>query len=289
MVFCFDLLKKCSIAIALISCSNPDFLHAQALDSQSKSLPSADTLVVYKRIRNTAIKHKFTWFLYRSIFIEPAPVQYEKKPLSDQQKLSNPYQQFNGKIIRKITIKTLDPFGFSVLDSIQNSVNTLQKAGNFMHIISRQRTIRNRLIFKTNESLDVLKLLESERLLRNENFINDAKIYVHQTSTNSDSADIEVIVQDKWSLDPTIAAGTTWGSLRLRDKNLLGLGHTLQQTVTYKKDVGTSLTGNYLISSLGKSFVSTNLFYVLNATKNEKGIQFERPFIRFIPNLPAEF
>ena len=49
-----------------------------------------DTLAIYKKIKKVTSKHKFTRLLYDAVFVDPAPQQYENKPLSDQQKRKTP-------------------------------------------------------------------------------------------------------------------------------------------------------------------------------------------------------
>lgn len=253
-------------------------LAAQELNNSKKISSPKDTLDIYKRIKKTAFKHKFTRFLYSTVFIDPAPLRYEKKPLSDAQKKKDPVLAFEGKTIRNIQILVMDPFGYSANDTSRTTINDLQKIGNVLHVVSQKRVVNNRLLFKQNDKLDLLKIMESERLLRTAEFINDAKIYVKAIANISDSIDITIIVHDKWTLDPTFSIGTTRGKLRLRDKNLAGLGHTMQQTFAYDKTNGMDYRGNYFISNIKNTYVSGNLFYITNQQFKQTGIQLDRPF-----------
>ncbi len=203
-----------------------------------------DTLKFYKNIKKVAYKHKFTKFVFHAIFVDPAPLKYDKKPLSDKQKSYDPNLKFSGSIIRSIEVIVLDPFGYSANDTSRIFVNPLQNAANKTHIKTNRWVVKNRLLFKKNESVELLKITESERLLRQARYINDARIFLTNRDEKTDSVDILVIVHDKWTIDPSISAGSTGGTIRLRDKNLLGMGHTFEQKIGYKTSTGYSLTGN---------------------------------------------
>ncbi len=255
-------------------------LHAQTQDTFKikNKTRIKDTLDIYKRIQKSANKYKFTRFIYSTIFIDPAPLKYDKKPLSDAQIVKDPNLVFEGKIIRKITITILDPFGYSANDTSQESINSLQKLGNSVHILSQKRVVQNRLLFKSYDKVFLAKIRESERLLRTANFINDAKIYINASLPLSDSVDIKIRVQDKWTIDPSISIGTTSASIRLRDKNLLGMGHTFDQKFKYDLNSGSQYNNNYIISNIRNTFISANANYFTKKYNQNLGIQFDRPF-----------
>ena len=71
----------------------------------------------------------------------------KKKP----KKIVSTYATFEGKIIRKINIVSLDPFGYSILDTIDRPGRWMEKAGNVIHSKSKQWTLRNFLLFKKNK------------------------------------------------------------------------------------------------------------------------------------------
>ena len=83
------------------------------------------------------------------------------------------YDHLEGKIIRDIIIDTKDPFGYSIVDSTKTP-KWMERAGNFIHIKSKDFAIRNYLLVKRNEPLNILKMHESARLLRTQEFIRDA-------------------------------------------------------------------------------------------------------------------
>jgi hypothetical protein len=236
-----------------------------------------DTLDFYKKIRKSAFKHKSTKLLYQAIFVDPVPQQYEKKPLSDEQKEADPNAQFSGKTIRKIQVIVYDPFGHSVNDTFTRNINKLQKAGNSIHITTRHRIIRNLLLFNVNDTVEMIRITESERLIRQARYINDARIII-TGNLESDSADITVKVLDRWSLDAIVGASPEGGYVRLRDRNLSGYGQTYEQEVGYYKATGYEFKGDYNISNFRNTFISSDLLYTINREGTRTGLSVNRPF-----------
>lgn len=237
-----------------------------------------DTLKFYKKLKKVAYKRKFTKFVFHTIFVDPAPLKYEKKPLSDKQKQEDPNLKFSGSIIRSIEIIVLDPFGYSANDTTRTLVNPIQKAANKTHIKTSRWVVKNRLLFKKNEPIELLKITETERLLRQANYINDARIFLSNSMDKTDSVDIIIIVHDKWTIDPTISVGSAGGNLRLRDKNLLGMGHTFEQKVGYYSATGYRISGKYSFSNIKNTFISSDIFYFNSQPTTELGISFQRLF-----------
>lgn len=236
-----------------------------------------DTLTIYKKIKKIAYKHRATTLLYHAIFVEPVPKKYDKKPLSDKQKKVDPNLKYEGKIIRKIEIITYDPFGFSVNDTNQREINPLQKIGNHYHIKTRDRIINNLLLFKNNDSIDLLVISESERILRQTAYINDARIYIIK-SPSRDSVDIKVMVADKWNIDIPVSGGITGGHLTIRNKNVLGLGQRYEQFVAYNVNGNYEFTGRNTVGNIGNSFISSDIFYTKTNYHTQVGGGLNRPF-----------
>lgn len=108
---------------------------------------------------------------------------------------------------------------------------------NKLHITTREYFIRNQILFKQGDVLDPYLTAESERLLREFEFIRSAKIIFDESTVNGRS--INVYTRDAWSTIPELSYGTkggeeTW-SIGIKEKNLLGLGKTV--AAYYKKDL----------------------------------------------------
>jgi hypothetical protein len=238
-----------------------------------------DTLSIYTKIKKVALKHKATTLLYQSVFVEPVPKKYDKKPLSDKQKQTDPNLKYSCRTIRKIQITVYDPFGYSMNDTTRKEINPWQKIGNKYHVSSHHKIIRNLLLFKKNDPVDILVINESERLLRETNYISDARIFIIPVSDNSDSVDIQVTVQDRWTLTAPVTGGTTGGSVTLRERNILGWGQQYAQFMSYDLPTGNyQYSGNYAIGNIRHTYISSSVSYLVNRDLTQTGFSFDRPF-----------
>src|SRR5687768_13302717 len=147
-----------------------------------------DSTKVYKDIETFAKKTKFTKFLHRLV-LKPVIKKPSKKKKSTRL-VQQTYKQYEGKIIRSVSILTLEPFGTSLRDTGIHPHSFIQKAGNTLHIKTRKIAIRQLLLFNKNELFDSLKVKETERLIRSQRYIRDVFIYPSLPNKNSDSVDI---------------------------------------------------------------------------------------------------
>src|ERR1700741_3382198 len=148
-----------------------------------------DSLRIYKKIKNFAYKHKITTWAYNAVFVDPQPIEYPSEPASSEEKIVNPYLKFEGRTIKNIYITVYDPFGFSINDTTPKNVNYFEKLGNRAHITTRHWVINNRLLFRENDTINALSVSETERLLRQSIYINDARLFITEIK-NSDSVDV---------------------------------------------------------------------------------------------------
>jgi hypothetical protein len=210
---------------------------------------------------------------------KPQSQKNKKKP----SKKVNPFKAFQGKIIRKIDIRVLDPFGQAVNDTSRIAGNRLERYGNNIHVTSKEFLVLNQLLFEKYDSLDMLKLSETERVLRQAPYISDARIYVKSTSQNqkklSDSVDIAVWIQDQWTLLPESGFDPTYPNILIRDRNFVGLGINFRQEIGYKfSSQKTFLQGQFGLFNFRKTFLSGNFNYQISDERSQMGIDIERPF-----------
>ncbi len=243
-----------------------------------------NTHKVYKKIKTYANKHKFTRFIYENVFTDPPvpvdPSTSNNKSKSNKQKKSDPNAKYVGRVIRSIKIEVYDPFGHSVNDTLVRVVNRTQRLGNRIHITTRNRIIRNLLLFKKNQKVDILKITESERILRTAQYVNDARIYIIGDNIQTDSVDVKVIVQDRWSLDAAAQAySATEGLISLTDQNLLGQGQQFGQSYDHDFSTGETIFNNqYYINNISRTYISSTLFYTTTTNKSQTGLSISRPF-----------
>ena len=159
-----------------------------------------DSTQIYSDIESFSKRGKFTKFMYSLIFKPVVSTSTQKKGKKKVYKklIQKPYGAFEGKIIRNINIETLDPFGYSIGDTIFREPNFLSKAGNELHVKSQRITIRNLLLIHQNQVFDSLLVKESERLVRSQRYIRDVSFFVKAAAKGSDSVDVFIRELDIW-------------------------------------------------------------------------------------------
>lgn len=252
----------------------------EVLESIQKRKNEADSSRhFYEKLKKKFSKTRVTREIYRLLFREP----YQNAPSHAEKQSTHPYEKYNGRIIGKIDIKTLDPLGSRVNDTLRKADNWLEKTGNAIHVSTKAYVIRQSLLFSKGEPLDYRVISDNERVLRQKlPFIQDARIFVLPRISNKDTVDILVLTQDNWSVSGDFAiGGFTSGNLKLDDKNIFGLGHEFLNEVTYNafRDQKWGYRGFYRIPFIGKTFISGELSYINEWHQNIYGIRLRRDFL----------
>jgi hypothetical protein len=263
--------KRIFLVLLLICCCEPAF-------SQDKTKPK-DTARVYKKIQDYSEKRGFTKWLHGLIF-EPIKEQKKNARVTRRKVPKINYSQYEGKIIRKINVTTLDPFGYKVSDTTSKPKKYLSKVGNGAHIKSKTFTIKNLILIKRNQPFDSLLVKESERLVRRQRFVRAVVIRPVMISPKSDSVDIEIRELDSWSLIPDASGSSTYGDFKITERNILGLGHQVE--VNYEKEFDTkedAYGGRYTIPNIMNTYIRTSVAYDIDTDHNYgKSLNIERPF-----------
>lgn len=243
-----------------------------------------DSTDFYKKLKKSAYKRKVTRLIYDGVFTEP-PVTVisnkdENKSKSNKQKKKDPNAKYIGRTIRSIQITVYDPFGHSVNDTLKRKINYWQRAGNNAHTTTRTMIIKNLLLFRKYDPVDILEITESERILRETQYVNDARIHLEGSNNPNDSVDVRVVVHDRFSWDAMAGLnGTTGGNITLRDRNVVGLGQQFEQYAAY--DYQSTLyefRSRYNITNISNTYISSTLFYNVKPDISQAGISFDRPF-----------
>ena len=236
--------------------------------------PKKDSSEVYRDIQTYSKKNKFTKFLHGLIF---ESIDSKKKKTKIVKKR---HAEFDGKIIRNINIVTLDPFGYSEIDSTRKPRNWGEKTGNLLHSKTKKLAIRNLLLLKKNTPLDPLLVKESERLIRSQKYISRVNITLESISKTSDSVDVSVRVLDSWSIIPKGSISNTRNSFEIDERNFLGSGHEFDSKYTNRFSDGKKAYGlDYIIPNIKNTFIKTTLSYHVDLDNYYgKSIDVERPF-----------
>lgn len=225
-----------------------------------------------EKLEDLSKKSKFGKFTHRLIF---RPINKKRRPRNTE-RVS--FTSSEGKVIRNINIVTLDPFGFSISDTTRIPDTWLEKAGNAVHVKTKQFTIKNLLLFKKNQPLDSLLVRESERLIRSQRYVRQVTITPKPLS--EDSVDIYIRVLDSWSLVPTGTLSPSKGTFMLTERNFAGFGHRFGNTLRQDFDENqTAYSANYSIPNMWNSYINTTVTYDLDLLNNhKKSIDVSRTF-----------
>lgn len=235
-----------------------------------------DSTALYQKIYDYSQKHKVTRWIYEGIFVEPEADQPAPSPNTPQRR-TKPVQRYAGKVIRSVHITVTDPFGYSVDDTTKAPSAWIQRAGNAFHRTTRAFVVRNLLLFQQGDTVDALKVTESERLLRASPMVNDARITV--SGAGKDSVDVHVVVHDKWNFDLSGEGSFDSFSLTARDRNFLGFGQQLEQKVVYGPGYERpQLSGQHRVYNIQNTYIGSTLQYSTSAERDQVGIDLARAF-----------
>ncbi|MFH6989733.1 hypothetical protein ACHRVW_18485 [Flavobacterium collinsii] len=261
------------IALFILLCFCLQGTHAQVNLPQKSENRKKDSTEVYQKIRNYSKKNKFTQTLHKLFF-------RENKPQKKEVLVQNDTTDFSGKIIRKITIITLDPFGHSLTDTTQVPKNWGERTGNRLHLKTKKIAIYNLLLFKKNTPYDTYKVQESERLIRSQRYVTAVRITNKVAGMASDSVDVTIRVLDSWSTIPKFAISGNQVSFGIKEKDFFGSGQQLEYKHTSRFNDGrTANEATYTIPNIKNTYIGTTLFYKIDIDNNySKSINVERLF-----------
>lgn len=228
-----------------------------------------------KRLKEKAYKTRFTKELYHLIFKNPG----SKPDTITQEKTRSidPFILHEGKIITKIVLFKLEPFGPTIDDFIREPNTWLGKMANKVQIDTRNFVVRNNLLFKEGDKLVPYNLADSERILRQLSFIRDARVLV--IWAGGTEVILLVATKDNWS----IVAGASHfsndsNSVRFYDRNVLGIGHMLEHELLIRNNQF-GYNGYYKVDNIGGSFITGSAGYTDAFGYKDYIISFDRRLI----------
>lgn len=255
------------------------FLACQICHAQEKNSGN-DSVKVYKKIENYSKKSKFKKFVYHLLFKTKRSETTSQKNARKTFLIKKSFDRNEGKIIREIRIETLDPFGYSVENYKDEPQKGFEKFGNRLHLKTKNWTIRNLLLFRKNETLDSLKVKESERLIRRQRYVRSVIIKPVEIPNSIDSVDVSVRVLDSWTLVPNGAISGSRARFDLIERNFFGLGHEIENDLTRRfADGKNAYTAHYTINNIKDTYIKTILTYDNDLNNNvTRSAKLERQF-----------
>ena len=262
------------IVVFIFLCFCFQSLNAQTDKTKKDAAPKKDSTEIYTKIKNYSKKNKFTQTLHKLLFRTKKPKKREIiEPVDNN-------RTFEGKIIRKINIITLDPFGHSVVDTTAMPRNWGERTGNRLHLKTKKFAIYNLLLFRKNTPYDSYKVQESERLIRSQRYVTAVRTTNEIVGAASDSVDVTIRVLDSWSTIPRFSISSSRVSAGFKEKDFFGTGQQLEYRFTNRFDDGAN--GNemtYTVPNILNTYIGTVLHYNMDLDNNyTKSVKVERDF-----------
>ncbi len=117
--------------------------------------------------------------------------------------------------------------------------SSFYRAANYLHIETRESTIRPQLLFKLGDLFSRQITEETARNLRARKYLADASVTVERFDPKTNTVDLLVRVHDNWTLAPGVSfshsGGQSRSGVQLDESNLLGLGKSL--SIDYSQNV----------------------------------------------------
>jgi hypothetical protein len=246
-----------------------------------KSDPEKRDSVMYSKIKTRMYKSKIGKKVY-GVFFKDVYNSNTKSQISQIE--VNPFKEYEGKVIKSITIKRLNVFGTSVYDTARTAKNSFEKLANSLHQSTKERVIRNSfLLFEQGDIVNPNVLKDNERLLRQQPFLHDARIFVESDSLKPNLVDVLIVTQDTWSLTPVIEfSGKDKFGLTLNHNNFNGLAHQISTGFRHN-DLAlkqkNELFGKYTIPYIKKSLVTAQAEIQYLEPIRSLGMKVFRPFL----------
>lgn len=115
--------------------------------------------------------------------------------------------------------------------------NWLYRLANRLHMITRDHTVRQILLFEEGDTYEPRVMQETERLLRKQGYLYNAAI--RPVSRCDETVDLEVITKDTWTFTPGISWDRSGGDntydINISESNLFGFGKEI--VLSQKHDI----------------------------------------------------
>ncbi len=199
------------------------------------------------------------------------------------------FTQFENLAIRNIEIQRLD-FGTQINDTTRHFKTSFTKLANTFHHKSREYVIRNNLFFRKGDRVLSYLMADNERHLRDQPYIQDAKIILQPVPDSPDSVDVLIRVKDVLSLGGSFELHNPKSAeISAREDNLNGWGNTLSLGSLYNqaRKTRSGIAAQYVNRNIGGSFIDGYAGYTsygnsLNTGRKEEEmvhVQFIKPLV----------
>ncbi|MDE3236788.1 MAG: hypothetical protein KGO81_12595 [Bacteroidota bacterium] len=197
--------------------------------------------------------------LGKSISVE-TPLPDDSVPIAT--KNIDPFIIYAGAVIRSIKIEKVG-FGESVNDTTKKNKNFFNDLGESLHKSTKEKFIRQNLFFKAGDTLRAYLLAENDRYLRDQPYLQDARIIVRDSDSADNQVDVIVLFKDVFSISGDGSASGTSIFAEGQDDNFLGSGQRIkvQQLFDLARRNQYAAGFEYLKRNIQGSFIDLTMGY----------------------------
>jgi len=239
--------------------------------AQPAAAAAADTTaLVTRNVGSLGLLERDAWYARGiSALVTRKDPQADAAYGGDPRRAVEPFLPFEGLVIRNIHLLGREAFGEVALDTtisfmeepsdeLVTRASPFERALNALAHQTREGRVREFLLFREGDPLDPFALADSERLLRQEAAIQDAKIEVVQWEDRPGEVDVLVLVRDRWPWGVRGKVKSADASeVEVFHRNLGGRGLNLEVEALYTRDRSPEVgwRARTSLDNLGGSFV----------------------------------
>ena len=202
------------------------------------------------------------------------------------------FDRYKGYTIRNIQITQLGLAG-SVNNLDTANANFLTKAADKLHTTSSQKTIYHNLFFKEGDRLSPALLADNEKYLREQVYLQDARIVLLPVKGADKEVNVFVITKDVFSIGGSANIFNPGsGEFTLSEDNIAGTGNRLDVKTFYdnsrKERIGTG--ADFLKRNIAGSFTDLGAGYQTYASAfNSSGREEQYTYFTINKNLVSSY
>lgn len=185
------------------------------------------------------------------------------------------FREYEGLPIRRIDYITLPVFN----EKDPKEDNWLYRSANWIHVLTKQSPLKRQVLLQEGQTLERERLRESERILRDANYLYDAMIL--PATVCDDGIDLLVVVRDVWTLQFTGSVSRSGGDdkqkIGFAENNILGTGNAIYMSYDANAERKGALVG-FESKHLLDGHTELRLEHAENDDGTAQMFRLERPF-----------
>lgn len=196
--------------------------------------------------------------------------------------LVGPYVEFEGKTIEVVIVRQVRSFETGWDDNRIGAERILNSFSSRFQDYTKEKIIRQYLLFRAGDTLVPFDLADTEEMLRNLSYINDVRIHVVPLEGETDKVGIVVETNDRWpfGISGTIITADKWVA-KIYSSNVGGQGILFSNEILRNRisEKGWGYHGVLSKENIGGSFWNGRVGYENSYRKKEVLVGVDRPLI----------